>query len=212
MGLLSLWALPVSVFGHAGEHVESGASVPLIAVLGGALLMGLLTAGLLSRLRLVPAKALLAGLTVSILAGGTGYLMATQGAQTEALAVHAELAGVRMEVHKSPGCTCCEGFIAALKEQGAAVLVQEVTEEELSRFKAAQGIDPALQSCHTTLVAGYVVEGHVPFEAIAKLLREKPALEGIALPGMPIGTPGMPGQKTEPYRIKMLSGEEYVTL
>jgi YVTN family beta-propeller protein len=123
-----------------------------------------------------------------------------------------ELAGVTMEVYKSPGCSCCGGFINELKEQSANVVVHEVTDDELAQVKEQYGIKPELQSCHTTIANGYVIEGHVPFEVIAKLLSENPDIEGIALPGMPSGTPGMPGPKTELYEIKTLSGGEYTAI
>lgn len=123
-----------------------------------------------------------------------------------------ELAGVTMEVYKSPGCSCCGGFISELKGQSANVVVHEITDEELAQVKERYGIKPELQSCHTTIVNGYVVEGHVPFAAIAKLLSEKPSIEGIALPGMPSGTPGMPGPKAAPFQVRTLSGGDYVTI
>lgn len=125
---------------------------------------------------------------------------------------YSELAGVTMEVYKSPGCSCCGGFISELKAQSADVVVHEITDEELTQVKERYSIKPELQSCHTTIVNGYVIEGHVPLEAIAKLLSEKPGIEGIALPGMPSGTPGMPGPKAAPFQVRTLSGGAYVTI
>jgi hypothetical protein len=74
---------------------------------------------------------------------------------------------------------------------------------DLARVKAGHGIPRDLQACHTALVAGYVVEGHVPADTIKRLLRERPAVSGIAVPGMPVGSPGMesPGQPAQPYRV-----------
>ncbi|MCV6072070.1 DUF411 domain-containing protein, partial [Escherichia coli] len=71
-------------------------------------------------------------------------------------------------------------------------------------LKRRYRIPPQAQSCHTMRVGGYTVEGHVPLAALQKLLRERPRIDGIALPGMPSGTPGMPGPKTEPYRVLAL--------
>ena len=66
-----------------------------------------------------------------------------------------------------------------------------------------------MQSCHTTIIGKYFIEGHVPFEAVEKLLKEQPDIDGIALPGMPIGTPGMPGDKDEPYVIYQLKDGKF---
>ena len=71
-------------------------------------------------------------------------------------------------------------------------------------IKKKHNIPLEMQSCHTTILGKYFIEGHVPIEAINKLLKEKPDIDGIALPGMPIGTPGMPGEKEEPYIIYQL--------
>jgi hypothetical protein len=81
--------------------------------------------------------------------------------------------------------------------------------------KARFGIEPAMQSCHTMEIGGYAVEGHVPLEAIERLLSERPELQGIALPGMPTGSPGMSGPKTEPFEIYGITGagaELYLSL
>lgn len=91
-----------------------------------------------------------------------------------------------------------------LKRLGVRATV--VMQDDLAPLKARYRIPPAAQSCHTILMGGYVVEGHVPREALVKLFRERPRVDGIALGGMPIGTPGMPGPKTEPYRVVALVG------
>ena len=74
----------------------------------------------------------------------------------------------------------------------------------LHNIKKKYNIPLEMQSCHTTMLGKYFIEGHVPIEAINKLLKEQPKIDGIALPGMPIGTPGMPGEKEEPYIIYQL--------
>jgi hypothetical protein len=74
----------------------------------------------------------------------------------------------------------------------------------LQTVKQKYNIPLEMQSCHTTIIGEYFIEGHVPYEAINKLLKEQPNIDGIALPGMPIGTPGMPGEKDEPYVIYQL--------
>ncbi len=116
-------------------------------------------------------------------------------------------------VYRSPNCGCCTGYADELKKQGYEVEV--VSLDDLNPIKDKYGIPANLQSCHTTVVDGYFIEGHVPIEVVEKLLKEKPEIDGIGLPGMPIGTPGMPGAKREPYRIyKSVDGKftEYITI
>ena len=110
------------------------------------------------------------------------------------------LRGLDATVYKSPTCGCCDGYIAFLRKHGVAV---EVVSDDAALYetKAAYGVPAEAQSCHTVLLAGYVVEGHVPLEALEKLLAERPELDGIALPGMPTGTPGMEGPQFGPLTV-----------
>ena len=110
------------------------------------------------------------------------------------------LRGLDATVYKSPTCGCCDGYIAFLRKHGVAV---EVVSDDAALYetKAAYGVPAEAQSCHTVLLAGYVVEGHVPLEALTKLLAERPELDGIALPGMPTGTPGMAGPRFGPLTV-----------
>lgn len=110
-----------------------------------------------------------------------------------------QLEGLQMTVTKSPWCGCCDGYIEVLNQRGAKVTV--IDTEDVASAKLALGIPPSTWSCHTTEVDGYVVEGHVPLEAIEQLLAERPAVTGIALPGMPAGSPGMNGVKTAPFQV-----------
>lgn len=112
------------------------------------------------------------------------------------------LAGLEATVYKSPTCGCCTGYVEFLREHG--VTVNAVDTNDLAQVKADYGIPAAAQSCHTTVVDGYVVEGHVPLAALEQFLSERPEVDGIALPGMPTGTPGMPGPKTAPYEVLSL--------
>lgn len=98
-------------------------------------------------------------------------------------------------VYKAPECVCCGSYVGYLRGGGFDVRVKEM--EDVTPVKRSFGIPPDLESCHTVAVGGYAVEGHVPVEAIDRLLSEKPGIRGIALPGMPPGAPGMPGPKTE---------------
>jgi hypothetical protein len=94
-------------------------------------------------------------------------------------------------VWKSPTCGCCGGWVEYMRGKGYKVAVNLVADPD--PIKAKLGVPEALYSCHTAKVEGYLVEGHVPEAAVAKLLAERPALIGIALPGMPEGAPGMDG-------------------
>jgi hypothetical protein len=103
------------------------------------------------------------------------------------------------EVHSSPSCSCCHEWIAYLDTAGTTT--STVSETDIAAYKRALEIPEELWSCHTALIGGYVVEGHVPFEAIERLLAERPSVDGIALAGMPAGSPGMPGPKAAPLEV-----------
>jgi hypothetical protein len=108
-------------------------------------------------------------------------------------------------VHKDPACGCCSGWVEHLRSAGFAVTTIETT--RLNAVKARLGVPADLASCHTAEVAGYVVEGHVPAVAINRLLTELPSAAGLAVPGMPVGSPGMEGGTPEPYEV-VLFGKE----
>ena len=103
----------------------------------------------------------------------------------------------KITVYKSPWCGCCEQWIGHLRSQGHAVTSRNM--EDLDAVKKMAGVPEALQSCHTAFVAGYVIEGHVPAEDVARLLAERPQARGLAVPGMPGGAPGMESAAAEPY-------------
>ncbi len=107
--------------------------------------------------------------------------------------------GEKMTIYKSLNCSCCNGYADEMKRQGFDVKVVAV--DNMNAIKEKYGIPADKQSCHTAIVDNYFIEGHVPVEAVEKLLKEKPAINGIGLPGMPLGTPGMPGQKRAPYKV-----------
>jgi len=113
------------------------------------------------------------------------------------------LSGMNAIVYKSPTCGCCGNFIGYLERRG--VVVQTVNTDNMDSVKNEHKVPKDLESCHTTMVGGYVVEGHIPFEVIEKLLTEKPDIRGIALAGMPSGSPGMPGSKQGPFAIYALN-------
>ncbi len=103
---------------------------------------------------------------------------------------------------KSAGCGCCSGYITYLQENGITADVQET---DVNAIKKAYGIPQNLQSCHTSIIGTYFIEGHVPIEAIRKLLQEQPDIKGITLPGMPSGAAGMQGEKKEPFVVLALN-------
>jgi len=110
------------------------------------------------------------------------------------------LAGtVQAILYKNPQCTCCEGYAAYLRDNGFEVDVKPTN--DLAEISSKAGVPSDLEGCHTMFVEGYVVDGHVPVGTINKLLTERPAIAGITLPGMPMGSPGMGGEKTAPFTI-----------
>lgn len=104
---------------------------------------------------------------------------------------------------KNPTCSCCESYAQYLRNSGYEVKV--VVSHDLPLIRQRQGISSELEGCHTTLVGGYFVEGHVPVEHVNRLLTDRPEIEGISIPGMPPGTPGMGGPKPESLTIYALA-------
>ena len=104
-----------------------------------------------------------------------------------------------VEVFKTPSCGCCYGYVLFLEKE--KFNVKQTDMRSLHSIKQKYNIPLEMQSCHTTIIGKYFIEGHVPLEAVNKLLKEQPDIDGIALPGMPIGTPGMPGKKEEPFVV-----------
>lgn len=102
-------------------------------------------------------------------------------------------------VYKDPACMCCSAYSEYLRANGFAVTVVE--EADMVARHLAAGTPEGFEGCHLSLIDGYVVEGHVPVAAIEKLLAERPGIAGISLPGMPQGSPGMGGEKTESFLI-----------
>ncbi|NEU14405.1 DUF411 domain-containing protein [Methylobacterium sp. BTF04] len=128
-------------------------------------------------------------------------------AASVAFARHALAQGLpTAAVTKDPTCGCCEKWVAHLRESGFTVFV---TEGPVNPLKARLGVPRDLASCHTAQVGGYVVEGHVPAGAIKRLLVEKPKGTGLAVPGMPAGSPGMEVDSMEPdtYDVVLFAPE-----
>lgn len=102
--------------------------------------------------------------------------------------------------YKSPSCGCCTEWVKHLEKNGFDVSVKE--QNNMQQIKTQLGITPELASCHTTVIDGYVFEGHVPASDIKNFLKQKSTLVGLAVPGMPMGSPGMEfGQEKDPYDV-----------
>jgi len=121
-----------------------------------------------------------------ILAGGTPSIAKTAAAPP-------------IKVYKDPNCGCCGQWVEYMTKHGFKLAVEN--RDSMDVIKKMARVPDELWSCHTSVVGGYVVEGHVPVDAVRKLLKEKPKLKGIGLPGMPSGSPGMPGRKEAPFKI-----------
>jgi hypothetical protein len=108
--------------------------------------------------------------------------------------------GPAMTVYKTPTCGCCAKWVEHMKSAGFKVQVQDM--DDLTEIKQASGVPIPIRTCHTAVVSGYVIEGHVPADLVKKMLAEKPKMTGIAVAGMPIGSPGMEsGNEKSPYDV-----------
>lgn len=133
-------------------------------------------------------------------------------------AAHAEHADERHDtlaesetitVYKSPTCGCCKNWIKHLEAAGFEV--EAIDSDDMNAVKQEFGVPRNMTSCHTARVAGYTIEGHVPADDILRLLGKRPEADGLAVPGMPVGSPGMEvGDRVDPYKV-MLFGEAGAT-
>ncbi|MBU4528038.1 MAG: DUF411 domain-containing protein [Desulfomicrobium sp.] len=134
----------------------------------------------------------------AVLIGGTALLAPPLWTEVQA-------AEPAIHVLKDPDCGCCTAWIEILEKEGFAVTVEPSAGAELMRYKIANGIPEELASCHTARVDGYLIEGHVPVGDIRRLLRERPRAVGLAVPGMPYGSPGMgPEDEREAYDVLLI--------
>jgi hypothetical protein len=125
-------------------------------------------------------------------------LLALSAAACNAVDEQPPIAAI-VDVYKDPTCGCCSQWVEHLEAAGFTTRVTD--SDAMAALKDTHGVPSAARSCHTALVGGYVVEGHVPAADIQKILRERPAIAGLAVPGMPIGSPGMevPGMAAQPF-------------
>jgi hypothetical protein len=112
----------------------------------------------------------------------------------------------RITVYKDPGCGCCGAWNDAMRKAGFEIDVRDTP--NINAVKGSLGVPTALASCHTGVAAGYLFEGHVPPDLVAKVLRERPALVGLFVPGMPSGSPGMEGPSPERYDVIALGRDQ----
>ena len=136
-----------------------------------------------------------------------------ESVSTDSIVTDSILSGVEATIYKSPNCGCCVGYNAEMEKLGTKTEI--VATEDMQEIKDRYDIPRNMESCHTTVIGDYFIEGHIPFEVVEKLLTEKPDIDGIALPNMPSGTPGMPGIKTGPYEIYQLKDgivSPYITI
>ena len=122
--------------------------------------------------------------------------------------IGAALAEPVITVYKSPTCGCCEKWVEYLRKEGFEVTA--IDQANLTPVKERAGVKPEMASCHTAMVDGYVIEGHVPAQAIRKLLEERPTTVGLAVPGMPNNSPGM-GKMNGKLKTYTMEGELYST-
>jgi hypothetical protein len=116
-----------------------------------------------------------------------------------AMPLPAVAATINAVMYKNPSCSCCETYAAYLEKNGFTVELKP--SNDLDQISAGLGVPEKLQGCHSVVIGDYVVDGFVPVDLIKKMLAERPEITGIAMPGMPMGSPGMGGQKTESWTI-----------
>lgn len=104
-------------------------------------------------------------------------------------------------VYKTATCGCCRGWVEHLEAEGFTVDARDISPQDLMRVKMDGGVPGPMSSCHTAIIDGYMVEGHVPADQIRELLAERPQVAGIGVPGMPMGSPGMEGPNAQPYQV-----------
>jgi len=119
-------------------------------------------------------------------------------------------ASSRVSVFKDPNCGCCGKWVEHLRKNGFQVSVQEV--RDLAAYRRQLGVPADLASRHTATVEGYSIEGHVPAREIQRLLKERPKAKGLAVPGMPLGSPGMESTRTQAYSVVLFDGNGRTTV
>lgn len=119
-----------------------------------------------------------------------------------ALQLPAVAATRQVKLYRNPNCHCCDLYARHLEENGFKVDLVDTT--DMAPIKQKYGVPEALEGCHTAVVDGYVIEGLIPAKYVAQMLRERPAIKGLSVPGMPTGAPGMPGAKAKPLNVYVI--------
>ncbi|MBS3079991.1 hypothetical protein J4221_00810 [Candidatus Pacearchaeota archaeon] len=143
---------------------------------------------------------LVIGITIFI-----GILYLTFGSRVNGFVTISDYEG-NMKIYKSGNCGCCSVYSNYFRGKGNSD-VEIINLENLNSVKEQYEIPSSLESCHTTVIGNYFVEGHVPLEAVEKLMKEKPDIKGIAMPGMPSGSPGMTGAKKGDFVIYAVNND-----
>jgi hypothetical protein len=178
-------------------------SLPFLAA--GAVALAL-TAGVLARVDAdPPAPVDAAPAAVAPAAVAPAVAPAAVGPAAIAAVAPAGVAPV-VTVYKSPSCGCCTKWVDHMTDSGFEVVVKDM--DDVTPLKNEVGVPNALRSCHTAVVGGYTLEGHVPADLVQKLLKEKPKnTAGLAVPGMPMGSPGMEGPRKDAYEVVAYSAD-----
>jgi len=139
-----------------------------------------------------------------------GAFAVTMAAGAGLAGAQAKPAPVPIKIFKTPTCGCCQKWVEHVKAAGFSPQVEDMA--SVTPVKDRSNVPAGLRSCHTALVGGYVVEGHVPVETVQRLLREKPNIAGIAVPGMPVGSPGMEmGDRKDAYEVVAFTADGKTT-
>lgn len=154
-------------------------------------------------------KLILGAIIVGVAFVGGWYWAGQSSADAAAVSAGAG-DGMKMVMYQNPGCGCCAGWVEHIEAAGIEVEVHPTP--ELNRIKQEHGIDARTAGCHTALIDGYVVEGHVPVREVLRMLEERPDVAGITVPGMPMGSPGMEGSYTDPYDVLTFDAEGNTTV
>jgi len=171
------------------------------ALLSGALLAVLVTAGGVFWFRSQEAPAAPPRTTVPIESGTVFSLPSPVDPAREPISLD-RTEPIEMVVYLTPTCGCCSLWVEHIAEYGFDVDLRYVTDPDLYAVKATNAVQPELSSCHTAIVNGYVVEGHVPGDVVRQFLADAPQVRGLTVPGMPVGSPGMEfDDRVDPYDV-----------
>jgi hypothetical protein len=139
----------------------------------------------------------------AMLASAIGVPLAANSAANAA--TNAAAKSTVIDVYKTASCGCCEGWVQHLRDAGFTVKAHNV--DDTSVYRTKYGIPEELGSCHTGVVSGYGIEGHVPAAEIKRLLAEKPKARGLTVPGMPVGSPGMEGSRKDAFDVLLVKAD-----